>query len=176
MNREYIFNTFNNYILDGISEGLNTLNQNSRTPVILCIGSDLVIGDCLGPLVGTFLKNSGIKSFIYGTLNATVTAKEIEYADFYIKSLHPESFIIAIDAGVGKEEDVGLIKLTEGGIFPGKGVDKNFGEIGDVGIIGVVASKSIKNYNLFNTTRFNLVYNMAEKIAEGIKRYINSLN
>ena len=48
--------------------------------VILCIGSDRVIGDCLGPLVGhklsSLLKNSGIS--VYGTLKKPVHAKNLD--------------------------------------------------------------------------------------------------
>ena len=58
------------------------------------------------------------------------------------------------------------------GLKPGLGVDKELDMIGDISIIGIVASKSLKNYNLFNLTRLNLVYKMAEKIASGIENYI----
>ena len=39
-------------------------------------------------------------------------------------------------------------------------------------LIGVVATKSNNNYNLFNLTRLNLLYKMAENIASGIEKYI----
>jgi hypothetical protein len=57
--------------------------------------------------------------------------------------------------------------------MPGLGVNKNLGQIGDISIIGVVAGKSVKNKELFNLTRLNLVYNMAENIANGIEEYTN---
>ena len=104
------------------------------------------------------------------------TAKEVEYAKTYIKMMHPNSIIIALDAAVGSSEDIGLIKIQNKGIKPGLGVNKDLGVVGDIGLIGIVAEKSIKNYNLFNLTRLNLVYKMAEKIADGIENYLIYIN
>jgi hypothetical protein len=57
---------------------------------------------------------------------------------------------------------------------PGAGAGKNLGVLGDTSIIGIVTTKSNKNYNLLNLTRLNLVYRLAEKIADGIEKYILS--
>ena len=75
---KYVFNSLlrNNSI--EISKCLKT-NYNSKVPVIVCIGSDLVVGDSLGPYVGSKLVNSiGNKAYVYGTLKSPITAKEIE--------------------------------------------------------------------------------------------------
>ena len=90
--------------------------------------------------------------------------------------MHPNSISIAIDAAIGNSEDVGLIRVLDKGLKPGLGVDKNLGTVGDISIIGVVASKSNKNYNLFNLTRLNLIYKMAETIANGIEKYVSYIN
>lgn len=138
----------------------------------MCVGSDLVLGDSLGPLVGTLLKQKGVGTYIYGTLNCPITAKEVEYAKTYLKRLHPDSYVIAIDAAVGAGDDIGLIKIQNKGLKPGLGVNKVLGEIGDVSVIGIVATKTFQNYSLFNTTRLNLIYKMANKIAEGVSDYL----
>ena len=151
-------------------------NAKIETPIIVNIGSDLVLGDSLGPLVGTFLKSKGLRSYIYGTLNNPITAKEVEYATLYLRKMHPKSFVIAVDAAIGTAEDVGLIRVLNRGIKPGLGVNKDLSEIGDVSIIGIVAAKSFNNIELFNETRLNLVYKMANVIAEGIFKYIDRLN
>ncbi len=173
-NKNYSFSTFNEYSSDGIYQAINACNPFEKKPVFICIGSDLVLGDSLGPLVGTLLKKKNIQSYVYGTLNFPITAKEVEYARTYLKQMHPASISVAIDAAVGNEEDVGLIRVINKGLKPGLGVDKNLGIVGDISIVGIVASKSLKNYNLFNLTRLNLVYKMAEKIANGIEKYIKN--
>jgi putative sporulation protein YyaC len=89
--------------------------------------------------------------------------------------MHPNSITIAIDAAIGDEDDIGLIKIIDKGLKPGLGVDKNLGIVGDLSIIGIVASKSLQNYNLFNATRLNLIYKMAEQISSGIEKYISFL-
>ena len=174
-NKSFVFSTFNSFAKEGICQALKNFNPKNLRPIFICIGSDLVLGDSLGPLVGTFLKNKNVSSFVYGTLNFPVTAKEVEYARTYVKQMHPNSIAIAIDAAVGNNDDVGLIKVINTGIKPGLGVDKNLGTVGDIGIVGIVSGKSLKNYNLFNLTRLNLIYKMAEQIAEGIANYVNSL-
>ena len=176
MENSYTFSTFSPSASTGISEALKKYNKSIFAPVIVCVGSDLVLGDSLGPLVGTLLKQKGCGAYIYGTLNAPITAKEVEYAKIYIKQTHPLSKLIAIDAAVGDEEDVGIIKVLNKGLKPGLGVNKNLGVLGDESIIGVVASKSIQNYNLFNLTRLNLIYKMSEIIASGLHQYLSTFN
>ena len=139
-------------------------------PVIVCIGSDLAVGDSLGPITGSMLKykTQGLRAFIYGTLASPVTAKEIKYLRSFLKETHKGSQIVAVDAAVGAEGDVGLLKLSDSPLFPGAGANKKLGSIGDISIMGIVAEKSIANYGLLNTTRLNLVYTMSEIISEAI--------
>lgn len=139
-------------------------------PVIVCVGSDLAIGDCLGPIVGSMLKfkTQGLQVFIYGTLSAPITAKEIGYMRTFLKETHQDNPVIAVDAAVGEEGDVGLIKLSDTPLLPGAGAKKQLGALGDMSILGIVAEKSIANYGLLNTTRLNLVYGMAEIISDGL--------
>jgi len=176
MQNNFSISCFNEHASDGISYAISQLNTNCLKPIFICIGSDLVLGDSLGPLVGTFLKNKNLPTYVYGTLNFPITAKEVEYARTYLKQTHPNTISIAIDAAIGESGDIGLIRVLEKGLKPGLGVDKNLGVVGDLSIIGVVAEKSLKNYNLFNLTRLNLVYKMAEQIANGIEKYIKSLS
>lgn len=175
MENSYSFSTFNTYASNGICESLKSLTLNNPTPVIICVGSDLVLGDSLGPLVGTMLVNYGIDAYIYGTLKSPVTAKEVNCVGNYIKSAHPNTITIAVDAAVGNNDDVGIIRVMNNGLRPGLGVNKDLNKLGDISVIGVVSERSEKNYKLFNLTRLNLVYMMAEKIALGIRDYVFSI-
>ena len=172
-NKQYSFNSFSEHASDGIFQSLLECNPKNKKPIVICVGSDLVLGDSLGPLVGTMLRKRDVRSYVYGTLNYPITAKEVEYASKYLKQMHPDSFSIAIDAAVGNADDVGLIRVLDKGLKPGLGVDKNLGVIGDLSIIAVVAEKSLQNHSLFNLTHLNLVYKMAERIADGIEKYIS---
>ena len=139
-------------------------------PVVVCIGSDLAIGDSLGPIAGSMLKykTQGLNFFLYGTLAAPVTAKEIRYLRTFLKETHRGSQIVAIDAAVGDKGDIGLIKLSDKPLLPGAGANKKLGAVGDISIMGIVAEKSLTNYGLLNTTRLNLVYTMSEIISDAV--------
>ena len=167
---EYSFNFCNKMAPSGLVLALDKFLQTERQPVILCIGSDLAIGDSLGPVCGTLLQERSC-GFVYGTLRQTVTAKEVRYMNEFLRDTHPGSPVIAVDAAVGDAGDIGLIKISDCGIKPGLGANKKLGKVGDVGIMGIVAEKSLFNYSLLNLTRLNLVYRMAEIIAEAVSAY-----
>ncbi len=186
---EYAFHIYNQMAADGLVMATEKLLQHSREkkektqkqapmygvlgaypPVVVCVGSDLAIGDSLGPIVGSMLKykTQGTPAFIYGTLASPVTAKEIKYMRAFLKDTHPKSPIIAVDAAVGAEGDIGLIKALDSPLYPGAGANKRLGAIGDISILGIVAEKSVANYGLLNTTRLNLVYTMSERISDAL--------
>jgi putative sporulation protein YyaC len=172
---EYSFNLFNKLAGDGEAIALKKfIPIASRPPIILCIGSDLSIGDALGPISGTKIKErlEGFNIYVYGTLARPVTAHEVKYINDFLMLTHPNSPIIAIDAAVGNCGDVGLIKVVNHGINPGSGANKRLGKVGDVSIMGIVSEKSLFNYSIFSSTRLNMVYRMADIIADGVCNFI----
>lgn len=174
MSDSYTYSVFNEYAHFFIGDALSKLYDYKEPPIIVCIGSDLVLGDSLGPLIGTNLSRLRIGAYVYGTLGRTVTAKEVVIINEYLRKTHPNRKILAIDAAVGLKEDVGKIRVLNHGIKPGLGFNKNLDLTGDISIIGIVAEKSEKNHKLLNTTRLNLVYKMAESISKGVKRFVDS--
>lgn len=188
---EYSFHLYNKLAADGVSmatdkllfcdekakmrgAGMRSMENSTflgdKPPVIVCVGSDLAIGDSLGPITGSMLKfkTQGLNVFLYGTLAAPVTAKEIRYMRTFLSETHKGSQVLVIDAAVGAEGDIGLIKINDSPLKPGAGANKQLGNLGDISILGIVAEKSIANYGLLNTTRLNLVYTMAEIISDGV--------
>lgn len=172
---EYSFNVYNSLAAGGEVLALKRiLPELTDAPVIVCIGSDLSVGDSLGPVTGTKLKEKlkGYNVYVYGTLAKPITAHEVKYTNQFIKSTHPNSTVIAIDAAVGAAGDIGLIKVAKRGIKPGSGANKRLQKVGDVSVMGIVAEKSLFNYSLFSSTRLNIVYKMAEIIADGVATFI----
>ena len=177
---EYAFHTFNHHANNGVSTTLQSLLNEKMTragmdltqnlPVVVCVGSDLIIGDSLGPMVGSMIayKTQGLGAFVYGTLAAPVTAKEVKELREFLKRTHPRRAVIAVDAAVGAQGDIGLIKISNEPLYPGAGTGKQLGCFGDASVIGIVAEKSLGNYALLHSTRLRLVYRMAEQIADGI--------
>lgn len=186
---DFSFHVYNKFAADGatisISRLLTHLSEQKKSagekapdfsapPVIVCVGSDLAIGDSLGPITGTLLKQKtqGLNYFLYGTLSSPVTAKEIPYICKFLKETHKNSPIIAVDAAVGNVGDIGLIRYLDGPLLPGAGANKKLNAIGDISILGIVAEKSVSNYSLLNTTRLRLVYSMAEIISDGLANFL----
>ena len=169
---EYSFHFYNGMAETGILTALNRMAQNFKTaPIILCIGSDLAIGDSLGPVVGTMLKKKGYHGAVYGTLKNPVTAKEVKYVNNFLARTHPGAPVIAIDAAVGEETDIGLIKVTDVPLKPGSGANKRLGKVGDVSILGIVANRTAFSYAVLNLTRLNMVYGMAEAVSDAIMSF-----
>lgn len=136
--------------------------------VIICIGTDKCIGDCLGPLVGTLLETSLLPLPIYGTISSPIHALNINERLAEINKKHPNSCIIGIDACLGDLHSIGEIHTRDYAIRPGKGVGKSLPEVGMASIIGIVDSSD--NSDLFSSRsiRLSLILDMAKVISKGI--------
>ncbi len=169
---QYVYDiTLKNSYL-GVSDALKHLYK-TPYPVIVCVGSDLAIGDSLGPIIGSELNDKLFgKAYVYGTLNSPITAKEIKTVFNTINNLHPKSKILVIDAAVGEQEEIGKIKVKNTGLKPGLGVNKDLEEIGDVSIIGIVSDKENPENNIYNETRLSLVKKLSNVIVLGILEYL----
>ncbi|VEF50061.1 putative sporulation protein YyaC [Bacillus freudenreichii] len=119
---------------------LDLLTYHKHQPiVIICIGTDRSTGDSLGPLVGSFLQEAGMKYFhVYGTLENPVHAMNLNEILQYVKKTYKKPFIIGIDACLGRLASIGEIKVGTGPLKPGAGVNKKLPEVGDAFITGIV--------------------------------------
>lgn len=137
--------------------------------VILCIGTDRVTGDSLGPLIGYKLKTTCRKSaIIYGTLDEPIHAKNITETIKEIYDHHHNPLVIAIDACLGKMDHVGYITVAKGFIRPGAGVNKELPSVGDIAITGIVNFSGLMDMLILQNTRLNIVMKMADIISLGI--------
>lgn len=149
--------------------------------IIVCIGTDRCIGDCLGPLVGTLLKDSNFPLPIYGTISEPIHALNIDKKLSEIKLLHPNNPIIGIDACLGDSEGIGEIQARDYPVHPGKGVGKSLPNVGETSIIGIVDSNDNDEVFNSNNIRLSLVFNMSKIIKDSLihayylykKRYDN---
>ncbi|MDD4036032.1 MAG: spore protease YyaC [Bacilli bacterium] len=152
---------------------LNLLESKKyKTIKVICIGTDRSSGDCLGPLVGTFLsENLDIEYLdILGTVDDPVHAGNIENI---CNDIRDDDLVIAIDASLTEVKvNVGNISIGLGPIKPGSGVGKDLPEIGDVNIytiIGLLESDAYDNFcNLINMN-LNEIYNVAGVVSNCLK-------
>ncbi|MEY9971650.1 putative sporulation protein YyaC [Lysinibacillus sp. RC46] len=137
--------------------------------IFCCIGSDRCTGDTLGPLTGSFLKKS--VSFPYEIVGSLDNPLHALNLDTTMQQLHNHTikpFIIAIDACLGSEQNVGHISVQNGPIFPGKAVKKELPPIGDISIKGIVNVGGFMEMLVLQNTRLHISYAMAEKLSRAL--------
>lgn len=143
-------------------------NNIDTKSLLICIGTDRYVGDCLGPMVGTLLEKMNVECPIFGTLENPVHAVNLRKQLTYIEYAYPKHKIIAVDACLGAEENIGYIHLKNGCLYPGKGVGKKLPAIGNLSIVGIVDSCDHEEFFFLHNIRLNLIIKMAEIIAKGI--------
>lgn len=138
--------------------------------IVLCIGTDRSTGDSLGPLVGEKLKKICSYAKVFGDLAKPVHAGNLAAVLEEINRLYRHPFIIAVDASLGRAENVGTIKIARGALKPGAGVNKDLPPVGHFHITGVVNVGGFMEYLVLQNTRLFVVMKMADIICEGIMR------
>lgn len=137
--------------------------------VFLCVGTDKNILDCLGPLVGTMVKEKAPDTCLYGTLDDPLHARNLVPALREIRARHPGAFMVAIDASLGRADEVGLISIKEGSLFPGKALNKTLPAIGNMALTGTVATyHNPRSYRHITRGSISPVYHMARVISQAI--------
>lgn len=116
----------------GIMEEIITRSLlENREIVFLCIGSDRYVGDSLGPLVGTLLRESNVPYHVYGTLKEPVHAFNLKDMLKDINKQLKKPLIISIDACLGEKSQVGYITFNKGPLAPGGALEKILPKVGD---------------------------------------------
>lgn len=136
-----------------------------KRPIVLCIGSDRVTGDCLGPIVGQMLIERKADAVVYGTLASPVTALNLKDAISHIKDAHGDKKVLAVDSSVGRLADVGKIHISFGSIAPGSADGKKLPKVGDVSITATVTDT---RKTPLSAVRLGTVYALATEIADRI--------
>jgi putative sporulation protein YyaC len=183
---EDVFNIYYSHIFakERLSEYIQYYFQKGigeeKEIIIVCIGTDRSTGDCLGPLIGTKLTEMNLPITIYGTLDNPVHAQTLQDTIDKIQLCERytgrSSYILAIDAALGKSENVGKIYVNNGQLHPGTGVNKSLPPIGNFNIFGVVnVDEFMKEYLILQNTRLSLVMNMANTICDSILIALDNL-
>jgi len=134
---------------------------------VICIGTDRSTGDALGPLTGSFLQNSTVPGiFVDGDIDDPIHAANLgEFSSTFI----PHGPVLAIDACLGKKNNVGTVTLCEEPLRPGAGVKKDLPQIGDSHIAGIVNVGGLMEYYVLQNTRLSIVMSMSHWIAKAVQ-------
>lgn len=153
-----------------LSSYLTDRNHQNDNWGILCIGTDRITGDCLGPMVGSRLISRSVKLPVYGTLQHPVHAVNLPYVLSTLKRQYPLHRFLAIDAAVGPKKHLGSISISGSSLKPGGGLQKSLPSVGDISITGIVGEEGSCSELTLPYTRLYLVDKLAEFISQCILR------
>lgn len=170
---------YNNFVCD-FSNNLRQKIQGTEISklVFLCIGTNRVIGDCFGPLVGSKLKHffiheEGIE--VIGDIENIVSFQNV--TEIIRKLKNENSFVIAIDAALSCNSNrIGKIIVNQNKMNVGNSMNKKQLYIGDISIKGIVGKdfkNSRNNFNELQNMPLNIIIDMAECVSTGIYNVIN---
>ncbi len=140
---------------------------------ILCIGTDRSTGDALGPLVGSELTHRLSSIPVWGSMERPIHAANLQN----LLKQHPDLSqrrILAIDASLGKLNDVGTIVIGPGPLKPGAGVNKQLPPLGAYHLTGTVNVSGFMEYFVLQNTRLFMVMRMASFIAGAVSRSLSA--
>lgn len=81
----------------------------------------------------------------------------------------PNSPYRAVDACLGKSQNIGSITTGKGPSKPGAAMNKKLPAVGDLHIHGIVNLNGFMEFFVLQNTRLSLVMKMADVIAKSIK-------
>jgi len=135
--------------------------------ILLCIGSNRINGDSLGPFVGTLLTGLYPQHLtVIGTLKEPLDATNLEKTVNRL-DIPPSTCVLAVDSVIGMQSYVHTIAIRPGPLAAGSALQKNLPAVGDVSIMGVMLEENTE-LNELPYTNLHVVYQMARSIAAGI--------
>lgn len=169
---------YNNFVCD-FSNNLRQKIQDIEISklIFLCIGTNRVIGDCFGPLVGSKLKHYFSQEEnveVIGDIENIVSLKNVYSIINQIQE--QEAFVIAIDAALSCNNKIGTIIVNQNKMNIGSGINKRNLYIGDISIKGIVAKdfkNPKRNFNALQNMPLSIIIDMAECVSTGIYNVIN---
>ena len=159
-----------NYLEESGTDALaRALGERLPVPfVTLCVGSDKIIEDSLGPLTGLFLGGMQPSLPVVGSLEQPVHKENVAFYMDLIRQRYPNHLLLTVDAAQGEEGRLGELLLLDGGIVPG-GASAPGRTAGDFSLLGVTDFPSAKK-SWLNRVRLNQVFCMAQVIALAVRR------
>lgn len=145
-----------------------------RPVIVLCIGSDRYTGDALGPLIGSHLLEH-TSSIVYGSLDYPVHAGNLVETIQIINRQYHNPLIIAVDACLGKNNEIGNIEVWEGGLEAGIAVGNRLPSVGHISIIGVVNAGGKIGYLDLQSTPLSIVMKLSRIIGGALEETLNIL-
>ena len=157
--------------------------KNGPCPIrFLCIGSDRITGDSLGPLVGYKLEkhlqqvsaHDKIPYQVIGSLTHPIHALNLKSTAASLKRQKTPFLTIAIDASIGLRETCGSITISNRPLSPGEGVHRVLPRVGNISVTGIVSDETGDSPFQLQNIRLYTVMQMADCIFQGLLTFLYS--
>lgn len=152
--------------------------QNFSEIVILCVGSNKIIGDCIGPMVGQMLKNilkEEKNIIIYGNMKETLNFKNARQVIENVFEIYKKPFVITIDSALGTKEMLENIIISTGWMKIGNSLGRSICYYSHINIKGVVGKKKNtlrENIETLKKVNPTLVIELSETITNTLNQTI----
>lgn len=142
--------------------------------LFVCIGNGKIIGDSLGPLIGTVLEKNkrliqnNVKIDVIGTFENPILYYNVEE---FIKNIDSQDYseIVIIDSALGSKESIGKVMITPAEILIGVGVNRGRMVKGDIilkGVVGINYNNISRNLIELESVEAKQVENIAGKMLD----------
>ncbi|WP_432408377.1 spore protease YyaC [Wukongibacter sp. M2B1] len=168
-----LINMYDKKSIEHLTNHLRLLLKKNQKISVLCIGTDKIIPDSLGPMIGTILSEDLTRDDIkiIGTLESPLHALNMKKRIRI--ELDNDELVIAIDANKGNR--VGEIQVLDQPISPGKGLFKNLPQVGHISIVGTTLERGELKNIYDHKIRLGDIYRMAKTISSSLSLAINDL-
>ena len=170
----------NSYFVDDLESKLYRLSikHSFSNIVFICIGSNKIVGDSIGPIVGNkLLKKNKLKNInVIGTTTEPVNYQNIDRLSQYIEERNKDSCIISIDSAMGGIKQIGQIYVNWGNLEIGKAINKKGICKSHINIkVAVARNKNNTFDNLYELSKVKTEYieELSENISECILNVVN---
>lgn len=142
--------------------------------LFVCIGNGKIIGDSLGPLIGTVLEKNkrliqnNVKIDVIGTFENPILYYNVEE---FIKNIDSQDYseIVIIDSALGSKENIGKVMITPAEILIGVGVNRGRMVKGDIilkGVVGINYNNISRNLIELESVEAKQIENIASKMLD----------
>ena len=163
-----------------LENNLTNIESNYSNIIILCIGTENIIGDSVGPIIGSNIKkleNEIIK--IYGCIGENLDFSNTKKIVEQIYKTYINPFIITIDAALSKQKREGEIYISNGYIKIGNALEKSICFYSNVNIKCIVGKynniNKKDNINVLNNVSKEEIYNIVEIVSKGVKNVLKNM-
>lgn len=159
---------------------VNLINHNRFSNIIfLCIGTSKIIGDAIGPMVGSNIKSlENEYVHIYGTVENNLNFNNAKKIIEDINSNYINPCIITIDAALSNNNNSGDIVLGKGFMKIGKALEKSLCFYSDINIKCVVGKYSYnknRNFDILQKVRMEEITRISNILSNGIRNVLKKV-